>query len=155
MTEEPRDHGGALDAEPDTRLGPTALVLIGLVLGVVGGFALAWILGGNPLSGSNRVEFQEVIVNSVSAEADQLCWADDPDRRDSPQTCAILALDPELEVPASGDRVVIGLVEVDTPDGTEFRQVVHVAPAPPREVQDIDDGTGDETDGGDEEPGGG
>jgi hypothetical protein len=118
---------------PRTRLGPTSFVLIGLLVGAIAGFAVAWVIGGNPLSAANEVTYREVVVNSVSEPADQLCWADDPERRDSPQTCAILALDPELEVPEPGDTVVIGLVELDTPDGAEFTQVVHVAPPPPAE----------------------
>ena len=136
MSEEPRDYDEQAPAAARRRLGPTSYLLIGAVVGVLAGFALAWAVGGNPFATANRVEYREVTVNSVSAAADQLCWADDPDRRDSPQTCAILALDPALEVPEPGDAVVIGLVELDTPDGAEFSQVVHVAPPPPREVDE-------------------
>lgn len=127
------------DAEAEasgTRLGPTAFVLIGIGVGILVGFALAWVLGGNPLSDVNEVVYTEVVVNSVSPDEDQFCWADEPDRRDSPVTCAILALDPEIEVPEPGAIVVIGLVEFDTPDGAEFLQVVHIGPAPAREADD-------------------
>jgi hypothetical protein len=143
MGEEPRDYDEAIATEADeprTRLGPTSYVLIGLLLGVIAGFGLAWLVGGNPLSTANQVEYSEVVVNSVAEDAGQLCWADDPDRRDSPQTCAILALDPTLEVPERGDTVVIGLVQLETPDGEELTQVVHIAPPPPRE---LDEGEGE------------
>jgi hypothetical protein len=75
---------------PRTRLGPTSFVLIGLLVGAIAGFAVAWVIGGNPLSAANEVTYREVVVNSVSEPADQLCWADDPERRDSPQTCGQL-----------------------------------------------------------------
>jgi hypothetical protein len=88
-----------------------------------------WALRGNPFSSANEVAYRDVVVASVTGDADQLCWSDDPDRRDAPQTCAILALDPELEVPAAGDVVTIGVVELRPPDGAELRQVVYVAPA--------------------------
>ena len=139
MGEEPRDYDEAVvieAGEPRTRLGPTSYVLIGLLLGAIAGFALAWALGGNPLSTANRVEYGEVIVNSVAQDAGQLCWADDPERRDSPQTCAILALDPTLEVPERGDTVGIGLVQLDTPEGEELTQVVPIASPAPREVDE-------------------
>jgi hypothetical protein len=141
------DAGRYETAEPShsrTRLGPSGFALLGVLFGLVVGFGAAWAVGGNPLSARNEVSYREVVVNSVSAAADQLCWADDPDRRDSPQTCAILALDPALEVPEEGDTVVIGLVELDTPDGAEFTQVVHVAAPPPREAEPDED---DEADG--------
>jgi hypothetical protein len=123
------DHEPTDDAGGGRRAGPTSLVLIGLLLGLVLGFILAWVLGGNPLSQANEVVYTEVMVGSVTEDADQICWAEDPDRRDSGQTCAILALDPELDVPEEGDVVTIGIVEFRTPDGSEFTQVVHVAPA--------------------------
>jgi hypothetical protein len=136
--DEPLDYEARTPDEgpPRTRLGPTSYALIGLLVGVLGGFAVAWVLGGNPFSTTNRVEYREVVVNSVSPDADQICWADDPDRRDSPQTCAILALDPEIEVPGPGDQVVIGLVELAPTDNATFTQVVHVGPPPPREADD-------------------
>lgn len=128
---------------PVRRLGPTSFVLIGVLVGLVGGIVLIWVLRGNPFSSANEVVYTDVVVGSVTEDADRICWAEDPERRDSPQTCAILALDPELAVPAAGDLVTIGLVEFRTPDGSEFTQVVHVAPAAgdPIEV-DTTDGTG-------------
>jgi hypothetical protein len=130
---EARDHEAGA---PRRKLGPTAYALIGLLVGVIGGFALAWVVGGNPFSTTNQVQYREVVVNSVSPDADQICWADDPDRRDSPQTCAILALDPEIDVPGPGDQVVIGLVELEPANGQTFTQVVHLGPPPPREAED-------------------
>ena len=126
-------------ADHATKPGPTAYALVGVLVGLFVGFGIAWAVGGNPFSDVNEVVYTEVVVNSVSPEEDQLCWADEPDRRDSPVTCAILALDPELTVPEPGDRVVIGLVDFDTPDGDDFRQVVHVAQAPAREAEDADE----------------
>ncbi len=114
---------------PARRLGPTSYLLIGLVIGLIAAVVLLWVTRGNPFSSANEVRYTDVVVGSVSDQADRLCWAEDPDRRDSPQTCAILALDPEIEVPVAGDRVTIGLVELRTPAGDELSQVVHVAPA--------------------------
>jgi hypothetical protein len=134
------DHDAERDEVGRSRPGPTMYVLIGLLVGLVLGIVLVWVLSGNPFSRANQVVYTEVVVGSVTDDADQICWAEDPDRRDSGQTCAILALDPELDVPEQGDVVTIGIVEFRTPDGSEFTQVVHVAPA---DVSDLDD-----TDGG-------
>lgn len=111
------------------RLGRTSYLLIGLAVGLVLAVLLLWVTRGNPFSSANEVLYSDVVVGSVSDEAGRLCWAEDPDRRDSPQTCAILALDPEIEVPEPGDLVTIGLVELRTPAGDELSQVVHLAPA--------------------------
>jgi hypothetical protein len=116
-------------APAGSRLGPTSYVLIGLLVGALAAIVLLWVLLGNPFSSANEVVYTDVVVGSVTAAADQLCWAEDPDRRDSPQTCAILALDPEIAVPEPGDVVTIGLVDFRTPNGAEFQQVVHLAPA--------------------------
>lgn len=128
-----------------SRPGPTAFVLGGFLVGLILGFVLAWVLGGNPFSSANEVVYTDVVVGSVSEEADRICWAEDPERRDSDQTCAILALDPELDVPQAGDTVTIGIVEFRTPDGSEFTQVVHVAPAGVDAVEGTET-EGDETD---------
>lgn len=112
-----------------SRPGPSAYVLGGLVAGLVLGIALAWLLAGNPFSSANRVVYTDVVVGSVDEEAPRICWADDPGRRDSDQSCAILSIDPQLEVPQPGDSVTIGIAEVRSPNGTESRQVVHVEPA--------------------------
>lgn len=101
--------------------------LVGVVAGLVVGFALAWVAGGNPLADSNQVEFVTVTVASV--DDDRLCWAEEPERRDSPLQCAVLALDPETEPPEEGDRITAGLLALSAPDGTEVRQVVHIGPA--------------------------
>jgi hypothetical protein len=117
------------------RLGPTSYILIGLLIGFLGALVLLWVLRGNPFSTVNEVVYTDVVVGSVTPDEDQLCWAQDPERRDSSQECAILALDPELEVPEAGDLVTIGLVRFRTPDGAEFSQVVHVAAVPADGVQ--------------------
>jgi hypothetical protein len=134
------DHETDRDETGRSRPGPTMYVLIGLLVGLVLGFAAAWLLGGNPFSQANDVVYTEVVVGSVTEEADQICWAEDPERRDSGQTCAILALDPEIEVPEQGEVVTIGIVEFRTPDGAEFTQVVHVAPADVSDLDDLDGG---------------
>ena len=138
--------GGERGQGAQTRLGPTGYALVGVLVGVVIGFGLAWGIGGNPLSDRNEVVYREVTVNSVSPAEDQICWADEPDRRDSPQTCAILALDPEVPVPSPGATVMIGLVDLDTPDGAEFRQVVHLGPPPAPEAEDDPEGEPDAED---------
>jgi hypothetical protein len=124
------DYAPEKDPAPVSRrqLGPTSYVLIGLLVGLILGIALIWGLRGNPFSSANEVVYTEVVVGSVTSQADQICWSEDPERRDAGQTCAILALDPALDVPAEGDLVTIGLVDFRTPDGAEFSQVVHVAP---------------------------
>jgi hypothetical protein len=119
-----------------TRAGPTLYALVGVLVGIVLGFLIAWVVGGNPLSDANEVEFVQLTVASVSEEGDRLCWAEDPDRRDSPLQCAILALDPAVEPPGEGTRVTAGLVRVDAPDGTELRQVIHVGPEQPHEASE-------------------
>lgn len=137
MTDHDFDRDGA-DApmRTSTRPGPMLYALAGLVLGALLGFGLAWAVGGNPLSDANEVEFMQLTVASVSEEGDRLCWADDPDRRDSPLQCAVLALDPAVELPEEGDRVTAGLVRVDAPDGTVLRQVIHTGLPEPHEAGD-------------------
>lgn len=135
MAEPEYDH----DTGPSTRPGPTLYALVGVLVGLVGGFLLAWALGGNPFSGANEVEFVELTVASVSEEEDRLCWADDPGRRDSPLQCAVLALDPANDLPQEGAQVTVGLVDLRAPDGTEVRQVIHVGPRAPREADEPGD----------------
>ena len=90
---------------------------------------VVWIaVAGNPFSDANEVVFRDVIVSDVTEARDSLCWSEDPQRRDAPQECAILALDPAIEPPQPGDAVTIGIVQLRAPDGTEAQQVVHAAP---------------------------
>jgi hypothetical protein len=136
MSDHEQDLAPAVDDRPGgTRLGPTSFVLIGLAVGLVLAIVLLWVWRGNPFSAANEVRYSDVVVGSVTGDADQICWSAEPDRRDAPQTCAILALDPEIEVPEQGDLVTIGLVELRTPDGTELTQVVHVAPVEGGEIE--------------------
>jgi hypothetical protein len=145
------------DSTRGSRLGPTAYVLIGLGIGFLLGLGLAWAVGGNPFSALNEVEYIDVVVGTVTEDADQICWSDDPERRDAGQTCAILALDPALDVPEVGDAVTLGVVDIRTPDGAEFTQVVHAAPsddpaldpAEPVEETGADDTGADDTGAGD------
>lgn len=112
--------------EPGSRVG---VLLVGLLVGAAI-MAIVWLLiGGNPLSDSNEVLYREVVVADVTEERDSMCWSQDPQRRDSPQECAILALDPAVESPQPGDALTIGLVQLRPPDGTEAQQVVYAAPA--------------------------
>ena len=112
--------------EPGSRVG---VLLVGLLLGAVI-MTVVWIaIAGNPLSDNNEVVFRDVVISDVTEARDSLCWSENPQRRDAPQECAILALDPAIEPPQAGDALTIGLVQLRTPDGTEAQQVVHVAPA--------------------------
>ena len=104
------------------------VLLVGLLLGAII-MTVVWIaVAGNPFSAANEVLFRDVIVADVTEERDSLCWSEDPQRRDAPQECAILALDPAIEPPQPGDALTIGIVQLRTPDGTEAQQVVHAAP---------------------------
>ena len=112
--------------EPGSRVG---VLLVGLLIGAAI-MAVVWVLvGGNPLSDSNEVVYREVVVADVTEERDSMCWSQDPQRRDAPQECAILALDPAVESPQPGDALTIGLVQLRPPDGTEAQQVVYAVPA--------------------------
>lgn len=111
--------------EPGSRIG---VLFVGLLLGAVI-MTVVWIaVAGNPFSDVNEVVFRDVVVSDVTESRDSLCWSQDPQRRDAPQECAILALDPALEPPQPGDALTIGVVQLRTPDGTEAQQVIHVAP---------------------------
>ena len=112
--------------EPGSRVG---VLLVGLLIGAAI-MTIVWVLiGGNPLSDSNEIVYREVVVADVTEERDSMCWSQDPQRRDAPQECAILALDPTVESPQPGDALTIGLVQLRPPDGTEAQQVVYAAPA--------------------------
>ena len=125
--------------EPGSRVG---VLLVGLLLGAII-MTVVWVaLAGNPLSDNNEVIFRDVVISDVTEARDSLCWSEDPQRRDAPQECAILALDPAIDPPQAGDALTIGLVQLRTPDGTEAQQVVHVAPA----TGGSDDASDDATD---------
>ena len=112
--------------EPGSRVG---VLLVGLLLGAII-MTVVWVaIAGNPLSDDNEVVFRDVVISDVTEARDSLCWSEEPQRRDAPQECAILALDPAIDPPQPGDALTIGLVQLRTPDGTEAQQVVHVAPA--------------------------
>jgi hypothetical protein len=104
------------------RARPPLFVFGGLAVGLLVGFLLAALLGGNPFTASNRVEYRDITVGSL--QEDRICWSMEPGRRDADQTCAILAVDPTLPVPGVGEAVTVGLVDMRTPLGEEFRQVV-------------------------------
>jgi hypothetical protein len=132
-------HESGQGAAPEpTGPGLAVTGLVGGLIGLATGFALAWAIGGNPLGATNAVHFVELTVETVSEEGDRLCWAEEPGRRDSPLQCAVLALDPAVSPPQAGEDVTIGLVELAAPDGTEIRQIVHVGPVAPREAAPSD-----------------
>jgi hypothetical protein len=120
------EHEAEPEAQPRKPTSPATYAIVSLLVGAVVGFGLAWTLGGNPFSDVNEVVYRELVIEQVNIEEGRICWAVDPGRRDSPLECAILALDPALGAPEEGQEVLVGLVEVHTPDGQEFRQVVHV-----------------------------
>lgn len=102
-----------------------AVLFVGLVIGAIAA-TVAWVaLSGNPLSDANEVVYETITVADVTPANDQICWSRNPERRDAERLCAILALDPEVVPPAVGDVVTIGRIELRTPQGDEFRQVVY------------------------------
>ena len=102
-----------------------SVLLVGLLIGAIAA-TVAWVaLAGNPLSDANEVVYETITVADVAPEGDQICWSRNPERRDAERVCAILALDPEVEPPATGDVVTIGRIDLRTPQGDEFRQVVY------------------------------
>ena len=107
------------------------VLFVGLVVGALVMTAV-WVgIAGNPLSDINEVVYSEVVVADVNAERDTMCWSEDPGRRDAAQLCAILALDPEIEVPQVGDHVLLGLVMLRPPGDEPVRQAVYIAPLSP------------------------
>ena len=111
--------------EPGSRIG---VLLVGLLLGAVIMTAI-WVgVAGNPLSDANEVIFREITVADVSEPRDSICWSDDPQRRDATQQCAILALDPEQQIPDPGDLVLVGVVTLRPARGEQRLQVVYAEP---------------------------
>ncbi len=114
--------------EAETGRGRGQLALLALLIGFVLGIMVMFLFTGNPFSSANEVSYMDVTVASIGESDDSLCWSSDPDDRDAPQECAILALDPQQQQPAVGDMVSIGIVEI-APPGQETRtQIVHTAP---------------------------
>jgi hypothetical protein len=110
------------------------VLLVGLILGILVMTAVWVAIAGNPLSDANEVTYLPITVASINETKDSICWSENPRRRDSVQSCAILALDPKARVPEVGDDVTVGVVGVAPPDGNETRHVVYVStprdPAP-------------------------
>ena len=112
--------------QPGSRLG---VLLVGIIIGAIAMTAF-WIWrAGNPLSTDNEVVFEQIMVADVSPEGDQICWSEEPARRDAEQLCAILALDPAAVPPQPGQTVTIGRAELRPPDADGTTQVVYVGPA--------------------------
>lgn len=105
------------------------VLFVGLLVGALIMTAVWVAIAGNPLSDVNEVVYETITVGDVDTDRDTVCWSEEPGRRDAGQLCAILALDPEIEVPAEGDRVVLGLVTLQPPGEEATRQAVYVAPA--------------------------
>lgn len=105
---------------------PLGAGLAGLVVGaLLAGIGLVAI-GGNPFSDANDVTYRDVVVSEISDAGDQICWSTEPGRRDAPQECAILAIDPAAAAPEDGETVTVGLVRLRPPDGRGVQQVVYV-----------------------------
>jgi hypothetical protein len=123
-------------AEPAQPLEPTyarrpgsrlSVLLLGLLVGAVI-MTVVWVaVAGNPLSDVNEIVYREVLVDTISQ--DRLCWAEEPQRRDTALRCAILTLDPQQALPDQGDRVTIGVTTLRPAGGEERLQVVYAAPA--------------------------
>lgn len=122
----------ATDTDADTSSasgrGRGQVALIALAVGFVLAALLFVIWQGNPLSSANEVRYMTVTVGSVSDEGDSLCWSADPAERDATRECAILAIDPQSAVPAAGDTVTIGLVQINPPDAEARTQIVFAEP---------------------------
>ena len=105
------------------------VLLVGLLIGAIAA-TVGWVaLSGNPLSDANEVIYETILVADVTPENDQICWSRNPERRDAERLCAILALDPAVTPPEVGDAITIGRIELRTPQGDEFRQVVYTGEA--------------------------
>ena len=118
------------DYEPRRGAGSRLSVLfVGLVVGALIMTAVWVAVAGNPLSDTNEVIYLPITVGSLNEAGDSICWSENPRRRDSVQSCAILAIDPKARVPKVGDEVTIGVVSLAPPNGNQTRQVVYVLPA--------------------------
>lgn len=105
------------------------VLLVGLLIGAIAA-TVGWVaLAGNPLSDANEVIYETILVADITPENDQICWSRNPERRDAERLCAILALDPAVTPPEVGDTITIGRIELRTPQGDDFRQVVYTGEA--------------------------
>lgn len=107
---------------------PLGTAVVGGLVGAVLMAILLIVIGGNPFSDVNEVHYEQFTVATVSEEGDRLCWSREPDRRDAPLDCAILALDPRVAVPQEGDEIMAGIVTLRTPGGVEVQQLVFAGP---------------------------
>ena len=116
------------DYEPRRGAGSRlSVLLVGLIIGALIMTGVWVALAGNPLSDTNEVTYLPITVGSINEAGDSICWSENPRRRDSVQSCAILALDPKARVPEVGEEVTIGVVSLAPPSGNQTRQVVYVA----------------------------
>lgn len=123
---------------------PLGAGLAGLIVGaLLAGIGLIAI-GGNPFSDANDVVYREITVSEISDAGDQICWSTEPGRRDAPQECAILAIDPAAAAPEDGERVTVGLVRLKPPTGDGVQQVVYVRGSAPAASDDEDGSSGEE-----------
>lgn len=115
---------------------PLGAGLAGLIVGaLLAGIGLIAV-GGNPFSDANDVVYREIVVSEISDAGDQICWSTEPGRRDAPQECAILAIDPAAAAPEDGERVTVGLVRLSPPSGDGVQQVVYVRGTSPAASED-------------------
>ena len=142
------------DEEPEAQAGrprraragatPLGAGLAGLIVGaLLAGIGLIAI-GGNPFSDANDVVYREIVVSEISDAGDQICWSTEPGRRDAPQECAILAIDPAAAAPEDGERVTVGLVRLKPPTGDGVQQVVYVRGTGPAEPAEEGGSSGEE-----------
>lgn len=123
---------------------PLGAGLAGLIVGaLLAGIGLIAV-GGNPFSDANDVVYREIVVSEISDAGDQICWSTEPGRRDAPQECAILAIDPAAAAPEDGERVTVGLVRLKPPVGEGVQQVVYVRGSAPSASEDAGGASGDQ-----------
>lgn len=121
------------DDEPTrtkVRPGPVLYVLIGLGVGAIAMLVGLWATTGNPFSSHNRVEYLVIEPVTVDVDEGQVCWSDEPERRDAQLPCAVLTVDPATGPPTVGEPILAGVVELRAPDDTDQLQMIYVAPPP-------------------------
>ena len=112
---------------------PLGAGLAGLLVGALLAGIVLIAVGGKPFYDANDVTYREIVIEDISDAGDQVCWAREPGRRDAPQDCAILAIDPAAAQPEEGERVTIGLGRLRPPEGDSVLQVVYVRGSAPAE----------------------